>query len=180
MAKPSKQITQIRRDGDVLSWRIRSHDIGPDDVIDASFICGKDDQTDLAKRFNALKISAVRGRLEIRQIAAGCWQVQLTFSLSVTQECVVSFEPVETKIEAEADERFVRNLETQEEIDPEELDVDVLDDGAIPLGEVIAQNVGLNLPEYPRSPSAPTMDDEPAPQRSNNPFQVLSELKNSE
>jgi uncharacterized metal-binding protein YceD (DUF177 family) len=73
-------------------------------------------------------------------------------------------------------ERFVPESEEIEEIDPTGVDVERLQDGHIPIGDAISQAIAICAPAYPRSKTAPILE-EPEVLRENNPFAKLSELK---
>ena len=70
----------------------------------------------LAPRLGLLAIGSVSAKLDIRKSKDGS-VVTVTGRLAakVTQECIVTLEPVEAEVSAELSERFVR----QEEIEPE-------------------------------------------------------------
>ena len=76
----------------------------------------------------------------------------------VVQSCVVTFEPVPAKIEAEFDRLFSRDV-PEEALDEVEIDAEAelpepLVDGRLDLGEILAEELSLALDPYPRSPEA--------------------------
>ena len=74
----------------------------------------------------------------------------------VAQSCVVTFEPVAAKVEAEFDRLFSGDLpaetEGEVEIDPEAEMPEPLVAGKLDLGEILAEELSLALDPYPRSP----------------------------
>ncbi len=131
----------------------------------------------LCERFSFIKLENVSGRLTLAQIADGCWELKGKINSNVTQACVVSGQPVESPIVIKLEERFVRALADQIEIDAMEVDVDLLVNGKIPVGESLCQWIGVCAPAWPRAENAPFLERlEPEPNE-NHPFAGLSELK---
>ena len=83
------------------------------------------------------------GELTLAQIADGCWELKGKINVEITQTCVVSGQPVESKFMIELEERFVDTLSDQTEIDAMEVDVDLLVNGEIPVGESLCQWIGV-------------------------------------
>lgn len=76
---------------------------------------------------------------------------------TVTQSCVVSLEPVKTRIDTEITRRFVPDLDITEEEHQMLPDDDENTDPLMPqidLGLVLLESVALNLPDFPRIPGA--------------------------
>ena len=93
------------------------------------------------------------------------------------QPCIVSFDDVSEKVEFVEQERYIDTLVTAEEMSGEQLDLEALDNGHIPLGEAVAQLVSVHLPAFPRSTTADKIMDENARTGDISPFHKLSELK---
>ena len=131
----------------------------------------------LCERFTFIKLEDVSGTLTLAQIAEGCWVLKGEINAKVTQACVVSGQPVDSQIVVELEERFVHTLSDQFEIDAMEVDVDLLVNGEIPVGECFCQWIGVCAPAWPRAENAPGLGEpEPVPSE-NHPFARLSELK---
>ncbi len=83
------------------------------------------------------------------------WLVEGTLGASITQDCVVTLEPVKTRIDTKVRLRFLP--ESMIEVDTPE---DVLEDDVEPLGEVIdlghvaVEALSLAMPDYPRVDTA--------------------------
>ena len=139
----------------------------------------------LARRFGLLGLARLEARVRLRRAHAGT-QLHLAGHLSadVTQACVVSLEPVENHLE----EDFTLVYGTL----PEDADVSVdVDDesavepwpeGALDIGEAVAQELALALDPYPHAPGA-APESGPAPESTAagrpNPFSVLENLRKS-
>jgi len=110
-----------------------------------------------------------------------------TVGATVTQSCVVTLEPVRTRIDEEISRRFlseVEELSVEHQILPEDDDtVEMLTD-PIDLGLVASEAIALALPSYPRADGAALSDavfSEPGvkPLRDEDlkPFSALAALK---
>ncbi len=79
------------------------------------------------------------------------WLVEGQLGASITQECVVTLEPVKTRIDSEVSIRFLPEAMIEDDT-PE----DVLEDDVEPLGEIIdlghvaVEALSLAMPDYPR------------------------------
>ena len=131
----------------------------------------------LCERFTFLKLDNVVGELGLAQVADGCWELKGKINVDITQACVVSGQPVESKFMIEIEERFVDALSDQIEIDAMEVDVDLLVNGEIPVGECLCQWIGVCAPAWPRSENVPVLGGPELDNTENHPFARLSELK---
>ena len=141
-------------------------------------ICFKEaERQKLSKRFVFLKLEYVIGKLTLAQIADGCWELKGKINVAITQACVVSGQPVESAFMIELEERFVDSFSDQTEIDAMEVDVDLLVNGEIPVGECLCQWIGVCAPAWPRAENIPILDGPELDNTENHPFARLSELK---
>ena len=131
----------------------------------------------LAERFGYIAINALSGKIDIRLVSASCWQIKGVFSTEIIQSCVVSGDPVNEKFQFELLERYLETLENVEEVDPMGVDVELLENGMIPVGEAISQALAINATAWPRHPDAPILAPPPELKEQNHPFAKLSELK---
>lgn len=112
--------------------------------------------------------------------------VRLTGDLAadVVQTCVVTLEPVDAHVEANFERRFLPAEKLRVEVDDE---TDVFVDPTaedppeplghdIDLGEILIEELALNLDPYPRKPGVAFHDEAQAEKREN-PFGVLAKLK---
>jgi uncharacterized metal-binding protein YceD (DUF177 family) len=119
----------------------------------------------------------------------GAWVLEATLGATVTQSCVVSLEPVVTRIETPVKRHFVPGLAEDgpdvpvTALDDDEDEVDPLGD-RIDLGRVALEALALALPAYPRKPGAVLEAREAAPQGAAEPaeaeirpFAVLAALR---
>ena len=141
-------------------------------------ICLKEpERRQLSERFAFIKLEHVMGKLALAQIADRCWELKGKINVAITQACVVSGQPVESTFMIELEERFVDSFSDQTEIDAMEIDVDLLVNGEIPVGECLCQWIGVCAPAWPRAENAPVLDEPEFDNTENHPFARLSELK---
>lgn len=137
-------------------------------------------------------IAAYLGLVALRglkaDVALSHWRgkglrVSGTLSADVTQSCVVTLDPVEAHIEATFERRFLpEETLTRDEADQHEVFVDP--DGEDPaeplgrevdLGEILIEELSLNLDPYPRKEGVAFKSDETSPRET--PFAALAKLK---
>ena len=141
-------------------------------------ICLKEtERRQLSERFAFIELNYVRGKLALAQIADGCWELKGNINVAITQACVVSGQPVESTFMIELEERFVDSFSDQTEIDAMEVDVDLLVNGEIPVGECLCQWIGVCAPAWPRAENVPVPGGAQLDNTENHPFARLSELK---
>ncbi len=112
----------------------------------------------LARRFGLRRLGRLEGRLWLERAGQGLVRLSGEFGADVVQDCVVTLEPVATAIE----ERFTLFFSEQPRGVAEDVDVPLDDekwpepvlDGAIDLGEALAQQLAVALDPYPRAPGA--------------------------
>lgn len=113
----------------------------------------------LAKRFDILAVDSLSAKVRLKPIAGGLVRLKASFAADVVQACVVTLEPVRGAIAEDFELMFAPAGEeagaaeielVYEEDDPPEPIVD----GAIDIGEAVAEHLALALDPYPRAPGA--------------------------
>ena len=109
----------------------------------------------LVERFGLASLDRLEADLTVRREAAGV-RVKGRVKAVAAQVCVVSGEPVPTRIDEPVELLFASDAPTakpDEEIELGERDLDVvpLEGEAVDLGEAVAQSFGLALDPYPRA-----------------------------
>lgn len=81
------------------------------------------------------------------------WRLEAELGATVVQDCVVTLEPVTTRIEERLDRRYVQGLREPEAGDAEvpEEDLEALP-ATLDLGAAMVEALALALPPYPRAP----------------------------
>lgn len=149
-----------------------------------SFLCEPVERRRLADRFSLLDIERLEARVWARRVAgAPVVRVRVNVVADVLQSCVVTLDPVETRVDEwfEIDCVPESDVEGGREVvfDPEEDDPpETMRDGSFDVGEAIAERLALSLDGYPRKPgaefaahAAPADEGRPA----DGPFAVLGD-----
>ena len=111
----------------------------------------------------ALRSLGLEGRVE--PSGREDWRLAGRLDATVVQECVVTLEPVVTRIEEEVERIYLAEME-----EPEDAEVEMPDDAGEPLGHAIdlaalaAEALALALPPYPRAPGAALGEASVAPE----------------
>jgi uncharacterized metal-binding protein YceD (DUF177 family) len=111
----------------------------------------------LARRYDVPAVRSLRFTAAARPWGPGGWRIVGRVSAELTQTCVVTLEPVDTRFE-ESFERFLapaERLEAAEELlDPEADEAPEPLGESIDFGEIAAEAAALAIDPYPRRPDA--------------------------
>ena len=111
----------------------------------------------LARRFGLLELAELAASLVLKKRGDGIVEVTGRYQARVAQPCVVTLEPVWSTVGDDVRLFYGGELGARAaDIDPldEEGWPEPIDNGAIDLGEAVAQLMALALDPYPRSPAA--------------------------
>lgn len=148
-----------------------------------------DQREALSIRFGVRSIESLTGDFIVERAGSGGRiHVLGKVSATLTQDCIVSGEPVVAEIEENIDERFAPGVELAEEVEftlEDEDPPEPIDDNGIDLGEIAAQYLGVAIDPYPRLPDAEIPSEyqvevEEAEESGQNPFRVLTNLTREE
>src|ERR1700722_5294460 len=117
----------------------------PPGGIEQNLIANEKARKLLVERLGLLDLSKLTAKLYVQPGNVGTFRVNGTMSADVTQQCVVTLEPLPGHIEQEIDALFAAQEADEGEVEP-------IIDGMIDLGELVAQNLGMALDPYPRKP----------------------------
>lgn len=110
----------------------------------------------IARELNLLSLKKLSFRGVVRANGDTDWDLQATLGATVVQPCVITLEPVSTRIDQPVQRRYVKGLKPP---DTEEMEMPE-DDTLEPLGVeidpelVMAEALALALPLYPRRDGA--------------------------
>ena len=160
----------------------------------------EEERADLARRFDVVSIEKATATLEISNAGGHVIHVQGKFNCDITQNCVVTLDPVETKLSEPVEGWFAdkdtavsfANAKKEREVAKTHAEVEILDEsedpepvveGRIDLGELVAQHMSLAIPAYPHKEGVEyevndenlTLDEK-SPLRKN-PFEALKDWK---
>ena len=114
------------------------------------------DLATLAQDLGVDALRKLRFEGEIKARGKRDWTLKGKIGFTVVQPCVVTLEPVTTRVDTEVERLFLANFE-----EPDAAEVEMNDDDTTEaLGDVIdvaaimAESVSLNLPQYPRKDGA--------------------------
>lgn len=134
----------------------------------------------IAARFGLFSIDKITATIKVKLIAKQTWEVSGTIEAELTQACVITEAPLSETLSLSVLERYVPHIDLtddQIEIDVSAVNVELLENGMIPLGELVQQSIGLGVAIHPRAENAPQTYHSGPEIKSENPFQSLSELK---
>ncbi|RMF08454.1 MAG: DUF177 domain-containing protein [Alphaproteobacteria bacterium] len=157
--------------------------------LSRSFSASAEERAALARRFDLVAVGALNVEARVTPESEG-FLLEGELDGIVTQECVVTLEPVESTIASRFRVRYMSpdaftaltgGDSEEEAIDADSEDVEPLPAEGIDIGEVAAQYLALSLEPYPRKDGA--VLDRPEEKSDSggarpNPFAVLKTLKN--
>ncbi len=145
-------------------------------------VASPEERAALAKRFELLTLNRLVARVQLTPVVAGFYRLTATLEAELTQACVVTLEPVATRIE-EAFSLLYGAVDDQGDIllDGESETVEPIEGGMVDIGEAVAQQLSLSLDPFPRAPAAaPSGPVIAGAERLESPFAVLAKLRKAE
>lgn len=141
-----------------------------------------EEREQLAQRFSLLALDRFAAEVELRRQSGQVIVLEAAFAAEFEQCCAVTLEPVRSAIA----DRFSlvygpsENEEPEIALSEDEPAFEPLTGDAIDIGEAVAQELSLALPEFPRHPDA-TIEDVAEAEPLEGPFASLARLgKNTE
>ena len=159
-----------------VTSEINVETIRPDGDNFFKLLAHADDLLALAERFGWVAINKLAVELTVRKVARNCWDVSGRINAEIIQSCIVTFAPVAESIDFQIDERYIKQVDKMDEVEVRLDGAEPLKNGAIDIGELAVQSLGLAATAWPRVENAPdrySVGD----QRSDHPFAGLSALK---
>ena len=143
-------------EGVELSRRVQADSIGREGA-EYEIVADEAECRALARRFGLVALSDLRAAVRLAR-AGRRVRLEGRFAAEVVQTCVVSLEPVASRLEASFARLFVPAgdgaAEAEVVVDPEAEDTEPMVAGRIDIGETVAEEVALALDPYPRAPGA--------------------------
>jgi uncharacterized metal-binding protein YceD (DUF177 family) len=174
-----------------FSRRIVVKDLPPEGTAQ-NLVADAAEREALTRRFDLLALDELEAAVEVWPLRGGLVRVEGRFRATVTQSCVVTLEPVTSRLEEmfavlygpPAPLTATAKVEVEVAPDEEEGPPEPIEDGEIDLGEAIAQQLALAIDPYPRAPGASLAAlsaylEEPAgeAEQAESPFGALARLK---
>ena len=151
---------------------------------DFAFAASPEECAALGQRLGLRKLVSFEVSGQIQPLSDGrTILVQGGFVAEVVQSCVVTLDPVESRLEDTFEIRYVPGgdgavaTESDVEVSPDDGDVEPFDGQSIDLGAVAAEFLSLALDPYPRK-SGVEFTFDTAPERDLGPFAGLAKLRN--
>ena len=134
----------------------------------------------LARRFDLVALDRLAAVVTLQRQSDGLVRLEAAFEAELEQSCVVTLDPVAARIAHDFALLYGPADDEQAEI---ELDVDEpmfepLTGEAIDIGEAVAQELSLALPEFPRLPDA-VVEPAATAELEGSPFAELTKLRRS-
>ncbi len=174
----AREKAELHRPFDIVSL--------PDGGRGIEIVASDAERDAIARRLGLLALGAfaVRGRLDpLRRGRTAIFVARMT--AAVTQECIVSGDPVEAAVDEQIHVRLMTEDEAEAraelDLDVDEEDVETAEAGIADLGDISVQYLAIALDPYPRAPGAeaPVLpeDDDAEDNIPSNPFAILKKLK---
>lgn len=138
----------------------------------------------IARYLDLAGVKSLRGEIALQRLHGKGVRLNGTVIADVVQTCVVTLEPVDAHVEGSFERTYLpaeklkaaAKDETEVFVDPTAEDPPEPLGHEIDLGEVLIEELALNLDPYPRKPGVAFQGDPDAAARPN-PFAVLAKLK---
>jgi len=137
----------------------------------------------LAKRFDIVEVKSLKASLTLIPKPQEAIDVTGKIEATIVQNCVVTLEPLVNRMELDVNLTFVpeeQNDKGSGEAIIEDLsdEIEVFSGGKIDIGEMVAQQVGVNIDPYPRKPNAvlPVMEFGVSTEKKPQPFAKLIDV----
>ena len=141
---------QITLDSEISADRIR-----PDSGNFFKFVASDAECQLLAARFHFVAVEALSAELRVRKSARDCWDVVGQLKGVIVQACGATGVPVSETIDFLIEERYVRSAGNPDEVEVHLDEAEPLENGAIKIGEMLAQSLAVAVTPWPRAPEAP-------------------------
>jgi hypothetical protein len=157
-----------------FSFAVNADDIASTPVS-FSFSPNESERAAIAKRLDVLSLTRAEAKIECTRESGHIIHVRGEFSADITQECVVTLDPIQStigdefeswfsdkdhiasfkkaQIEAKAKKEFIETPMLEEHEDPEPLE-----NGKIDVGELFVQFLSLAVNPYPQKPGVRVAD----------------------
>lgn len=166
----------------ILDWTCKVTEI-PQGGLTAERSATSSELAAVANELGLLSIKSLGTRFKISAIAGGGYRLKGDIEADAEQSCIVSLEPVRSKIA----EPFDVELRQDQPATPEEGEIAILaghdeedfDGKTIPVGRIVFETFSASLDPYPRKADAEFSWRDDVAEKSENkgPFSPLSKLK---
>jgi uncharacterized metal-binding protein YceD (DUF177 family) len=168
---------------DTLDWTEKTTDI-PAGGLEKNREATAEEQSRVAKALNLLDLPELTAHYRVVAIDGGGFRLKGTLDARVVQACVVSLEPVASRLQPAFEVEFWPGLKAEGSDEETSIlgttEVEPLEHGMIPVGRIVFETVSASLDPYPRAEGAAFDWQDPAESdvEKTSPFAALSKLKN--
>ena len=144
-----------------LALVLRRNDLAPRATVTFDLVPGPATRHEIAEALGLMKLRKLRFSGVLRPLGRKDWELVADLGASVVQECVVSLDPVATRIDERVERRFMTDYAEPEGEDietPEDENAEALG-SVIDVGAVAIEALALALPPFPRARDASLGDD---------------------
>lgn len=145
------------------------------------------DMQSITAILSATSVKKMRISGKISPLGAKDWLLSATVGATVTRPCVVTLEPVQTRVDSPIELKYVADYETENDDSVTEMTIDETIEPLseeIDLATIAIEAIALALPDYPRSENA-TLENavftepgiKPMTDEDTKPFASLASLK---
>jgi uncharacterized metal-binding protein YceD (DUF177 family) len=141
-----------------------------------------DERAALASRFGLVSVERLSAQVELTLKGRDLVLLHASFEAEFAQQCVVTLDPVPGAVSA-AFELLYGPAEAEETIGgsaEDDIAFEPLSGDTIDIGEAVAQEFSLSLPEFPRAPGADLEAEMPPAPEEGSPFAALRRLRQDE
>jgi uncharacterized metal-binding protein YceD (DUF177 family) len=143
-----------------------------------------DEREGLARRFDLLTLDRLTATVTLRRRDARAISLDAVFEAAFAQTCVLTLEPLAGEVSRSFSLLYgsADGAETEIGLGAEDPAFEPLTGDAIDIGEAVAQELSLALPEFPHHPAIPSADaiDVATADAIDMPFAELARLRNPE
>lgn len=169
----------------ILDWSLKVDDVGPEG-FEAKRAASEAERRQIAVDLEVVSVAQIFADVSVRAVSTGRYRLRGRLEALLTQTCVVTLEPVQTRV----DEEFSSELWPVEDIGPlaegehSVLEGDIpepIEHGRIDIGRIVFEHLASSIDPYPRKQDA-SFDPEALgvgekTSKPPSPFAVLAKLK---
>jgi hypothetical protein len=161
--------------------------VQPDKLRHETIAATPEECVALAARFGLRAIKDLSAQLTVRRVpASALLRIDGAFQGNIVQACVVSLQDVPERVAGTFDTYLTQNpadIKDEDDIDfaaaSDMDDMELIENGILDMGELVAQYFSLDINPYPRAPgvSLAAQQSEAGLAAKNSPFHVLDAIK---
>lgn len=165
-----------------LDWTEATADV-PDKGVERTRRASPAECASVASDLELLACARLEARYRIQVRGKGHYSLVGTVEADVTQECVVTVEPIEAHVSYPIEIEFVPDAEAMagDLVDPfSQVEFESIDNGRLAVGRVIVEELASRLDPYPRRPDTQFDWKDDADTGKSGPFAALGKLKRTD